>query len=168
MSNSKGTNMIDSYLQKKSKGFIGESQKSKELYLNKVAQEFIDSKLYKGICENLTTLKHPIMEKLENTLKKLVIVEKNSVHIPIEEFKDIINLTIFVEVDKLVGIKESQITTMDKFSSLVESNKRKVVEFKSPEETYTEEQILESLNLVAKPYTSNVEIKNDYYIITFE
>lgn len=168
MSNSKVTNMIDLYLQKKSKGFIGESQKSKELYLNKVAQEFIDFKLYNGICENLTTLKHPIMEKLENTLKKLVILEKNSVHIPIGEFKDTINLTIFVEVDKLIDIKESQIVTMDKFSALVESNKKKVNEFKSPEETYTEEQIVESLNSVANPYTSNVEIKNDYYIITFE
>jgi len=160
---------IDLYLNRKSQKSEIHRNKEYENFLNTVAFEFKQVKLYDGILDALSVLRNPVFESTKNNLLKLIHLEKNSVHIPLQEIRDLINFSIFVEMDNLLEDKKSVLGGISKFTDLSKMiNESTINEKNSPDEFYSIKQVQESFLKISSIYTDNLEIKNDYLVVTFD
>jgi len=160
-------NLLEIYSTKRINENFKYNFKSRESYLESVAKEFISEKIYYSLQETLTILKNPIFNNLPAKLSKLVVSEGNTVQIPISEFTNTINFTIFVEADKIFRNSKDDSINISKFSSMMESKFNSESETELHEETYKSERIVEAVTKMASKYTNDLEIKNDYLIISF-
>ena len=138
----------------------------KEVYLEKVASDFKDNILVEKIFKSSEILSKDIFSGTIDRLKKQVKLENSSVYIPIQEFVDVINFSIFTEIDNLNESEkiEHQIKTLSNIMG--SKNEKKSIQIK--EETFSTSEIISILENVSSLYTKNIEIRNDYFIITFD
>lgn len=137
-----------------------------EVYLEKVASEFKDNILVEKIFQSSEILSKNIFSSTIDRLKRQVKLENSSVYIPIQEFVDVINFSIFTEIDNLNQSQktENQIKTL---STIMDSkNEKKSISIK--EETFSTNDMISILEKICNYYTKNTEIRNDYFIITFD
>lgn len=147
-----------------------ENKKSIKKNPNDTAINFVNERLFPEICKYFEEVGDSIFSNVKNVLKKIIIVENNTVYVPITDLKDTINFSIFVEGESLFKNEQVELPKMNKLSSIIENNNKDIdgSDSSTVEQTYDEDQIVECLNYITSDYQKTVDIKNDYYIITFE
>jgi len=159
---------IDSYLLKEGKlpNILKTNNLSREVYLEKVANDFKDNILVEKMFQSNDILSKEIFYSIKERLKKLIKLENSSLYVPIQEFVDVINFSIFTEVDVLKESMRSdrEIKTLSSFMGGVDEKKS----VESTEETFSNLDIISILENISISYTKNTEIRNDYFIITFD
>jgi len=159
---------IDSYLLKEGRltKILKTNNLSREVYLEKVANDFKDNILVEKMFQSNDILSKEIFSSIKERLKKQIKLENSSLYVPIQEFVDVINFGIFTEVDNLKEStrRDREIKTLSSFMGGV--NEKKSIE--STEDTFSNEDIISILENISIFYTKNTEIRNNYFIITFD
>jgi hypothetical protein len=138
---------------------------NEEIYFKKVAEEYLNNYLMDKLFESSKTLNKEVFSKLKGNLRKKIITESNTLHIPISIFVDTINFTISTEFDNLSEEKNNTVKIKKITEMMGEEVENPIV---YDLELFDEEKMSETLKNISMNITNNIEIKNNYFIVTFD
>ena len=136
-------------------------------FLSKTCKFFLEKKLLESIKKEFIEDRIPDEDRIINKLKKVCILEGNTLYVPYEEITDIINLSIFVEREQaLKSILENKITKINTLSNVME-NGIQSENYENNDSVFTVESVREFILESCKPFTKDVAEKNEKIVVTF-
>ena len=128
---------------------------------------FLEKKLLESIKKEFIEDRIPDEDRIINKLKKVCILEGNTLYVPYEEITDIINLSIFVEREQaLKSILENKITKINTLSNVME-NGIQSENYENNDSVFTVESVRKFILESCKPFTKDVAEKNEKIVVTF-
>jgi hypothetical protein len=136
-------------------------------FLTKTCEYFLNDYLSSEVVKEFLGDKIPNEDSVMKSIKKLCKFDENTVFIPHQEIKDIVNFSIFTEREDILNqILEKSFEKKHKLSNILKKGIHENT-YVNKEEIYQDSEIRDFIIKKSKNITNDVSEKDGYIIVSF-